>query len=187
MSRDPCYAHYIQIGHFVAALSCTSLNFHVHSPEDDSSNYMNLKHDAGILFPVLREVAHVCIARARCTAGVEPNLTFPDWRAVQMERHCGLCVAWITDLVVSEARKNEMKKTIKIDAVHADVNSYSPQRVVNEGRSIVWGPCKGGPSRRKRCIIESEIRYEMTALITLLPSKTLSEVISNLSVLLLIS
>ena len=104
---------------FVAALSGTSWNFHVHSPEDDSSNYMNLEHDAGILFPVLREVAHVCIARARCTAGVEPNLTFPDWRTVQMESYGGLCVAWITDLVVSEARKNEMKKTIKFDAVHA--------------------------------------------------------------------
>ena len=103
VSRDP-HGPISRLCPFVAALSSTSWNFHVRSRDDDSSNYMNLEHDAGILFPVLREVAHVCIARARCTAGVEPNLTFPDRRTVQMERHCGL-VAWITDLVVSEARK----------------------------------------------------------------------------------
>jgi hypothetical protein len=80
---------------------------------------MNLEHDAGILDPVLRIVAHVCIARARCTAGVEPNLTFPDWRAIKVKSNRQLGLAWVTNLVVSEANKYEMKKTMKIGAVHA--------------------------------------------------------------------
>jgi hypothetical protein len=63
---------------------------------------MDLEQDIGTLdSPILRVIAHVCIARARCITGIQPYLAFTDRRTIQMKCDRELRLARVANFVVS--------------------------------------------------------------------------------------